>query len=151
MPDLPNPPMGRLDAFDVGPKKLTAVPPIDDPKDQAEPNKAKLQPVKPAKTDKPKRAKNGKQEPVDFWDIKPPGLFLVYFAGGKLFGFTDLGIRLIEVLFLVCFAAVAFLSLKSEIRPRATSLLTGSPTKRGSPRKWYGRRSGRRRFSGGPN
>jgi len=23
MPDLPNPPMGRLDAFDVGPKKLT--------------------------------------------------------------------------------------------------------------------------------
>src|SRR5437867_964170 len=58
----------------------------------------------------------------DFWDIKPPGLFLVYFAGGKLFGFTDLGIRLIEVLFLVCFAAVAFLSLKSEIRPRAAWL-----------------------------
>jgi hypothetical protein len=55
----------------AGPKKLTAVPPIDDPKDQTEPNKAKLQPVTPTQTDKPKRAKNGKQEPVDFWDVKP--------------------------------------------------------------------------------
>ncbi len=53
-----------------GAKKFVAVPPVDDPKDQTEPSKSKLQTAKPAQADKPKKAKNGNQEPVDFWDVK---------------------------------------------------------------------------------
>ena len=29
----------------------------------------------------------------DFWDIKPPGIFLFYFIAGKLFGFSEMRSR----------------------------------------------------------
>jgi hypothetical protein len=51
----------------------------------------------------------------DIWDIKPPGVFLLYLAGGEIFGFTDLGIHLFELLIVVCTAVVLFLSLRMAI------------------------------------
>jgi hypothetical protein len=58
----------------------------------------------------------------DLWDIKPPGIFLLYFLGGELFGFTDVGIHLFELAILVGFAVVAFLWLRFSIGPRAAWL-----------------------------
>jgi hypothetical protein len=58
----------------------------------------------------------------DFWDIKPPGIFLLYLAGGRLFGFTDVGIRVMELVILAGFAVLAFLWLRSGIGARAAWL-----------------------------
>jgi hypothetical protein len=37
----------------------------------------------------------------DFWDIKPPGIFLFYLAGGSLFGANEIGIHLFELLWML--------------------------------------------------
>lgn len=42
----------------------------------------------------------------DFWDIKQPGIYLFYLAGGSLFGFSETGIHLFELLYLLSFAIV---------------------------------------------
>jgi hypothetical protein len=51
----------------------------------------------------------------DIWDIKPPGVFLFYLAGGEMFGFTDVGIHLFELLIMVSTAVVSFLWLRPAI------------------------------------
>ena len=51
----------------------------------------------------------------DIWDIKPPGVFLLYLVGGEMFGFTDAGIHLFELLIMVSTAAVSFLLLRLAI------------------------------------
>jgi hypothetical protein len=58
----------------------------------------------------------------DFWDLKPPGIFLLYWLGGSLFGFNDVGIHLFELALLVGFALLAFLYLRDAIGPRAAWL-----------------------------
>ncbi len=42
----------------------------------------------------------------DFWDLRQPGLFGAYLAAGNLFGFTDAGVHLSELLALTAFACV---------------------------------------------
>lgn len=49
----------------------------------------------------------------DFWDLRQPGLFGVYLAAGKLFGFTDAGVHLFELILLTGFAA----ALPGVVRP----------------------------------
>ena len=58
----------------------------------------------------------------EFWDVKPPGIFLLYLAGGSIFGFTDLGIRLMEMAILTGFAVLSFLWLGPRIGYRAAWL-----------------------------
>jgi hypothetical protein len=29
---------------------------------------------------------------VDYWDFKQPGIYLIYFLAGRLFGFNEIGI-----------------------------------------------------------
>lgn len=48
----------------------------------------------------------------DFWDLKQPGIFFFYLAGGKLFGFTEVGIHLFELLYLVALSFILVVSLK---------------------------------------
>src|SRR5262245_65009137 len=40
----------------------------------------------------------------DIWDLKQPGIFWFYYVGGRLFGFTNLGIHAFE---LVCLLGAA--------------------------------------------
>ncbi|HEX4138479.1 MAG TPA: glycosyltransferase family 39 protein [Bryobacteraceae bacterium] len=58
----------------------------------------------------------------DYWDFKPPGIFFLYFLGGRIFGFTDLGMHLLELVILVSFAVIAFLCLRDRIGLRAAWL-----------------------------
>jgi hypothetical protein len=37
---------------------------------------------------------------VDLWDVKPPAVFAFYYLAGSLFGFTDRGIHLFELLWM---------------------------------------------------
>jgi hypothetical protein len=53
----------------------------------------------------------------DFWDVKQPGIYLFYMAGGVLLGFTEVGIHLFEVLWNLVFAA----GLQRFLRPRLRS------------------------------
>lgn len=48
----------------------------------------------------------------DFWDLKQPGIFVFYLFGGRLFGFTEVGIHLFELLVMLAFAATLILALK---------------------------------------
>ena len=49
---------------------------------------------------------------VDFWDLKKPGIYVFHAAAGMLFGFTEVGVHLFELLYLlvlsVCIAALAW-------------------------------------------
>lgn len=58
----------------------------------------------------------------DFWDIKPPGIFLWYLAGGKLFGFSDVGMHWFDLLYQCTFAAVMIFGLRSLVGPRVAAL-----------------------------
>ena len=42
----------------------------------------------------------------DIWDVKQPGIFLFYLAGGTLFGFSELGIHVFELVFWLLFSVV---------------------------------------------
>ena len=48
----------------------------------------------------------------DFWDVKQPGIYQFYRAGGTLFGFSELGIHLFELLYLMVFAVTMILALR---------------------------------------
>jgi hypothetical protein len=41
---------------------------------------------------------------VDLWDLKHPGIFLHFAAGGSLFGFNEIGIHLFELLWMLALA-----------------------------------------------
>lgn len=48
----------------------------------------------------------------DYWDIKQPGIFLFYLAGGKLLGFNEFGIHGSELLYFCTFAVVLMFTLR---------------------------------------
>lgn len=52
------------------------------------------------------RLSNGGMLYTDIWDVKQPGIFLFYLAGGKLFSFSEYGIHLFELLYWLLFAVV---------------------------------------------
>ena len=49
----------------------------------------------------------------DFWDIKQPGIFLFYEAGGRLFGFTSVGVHLLELIWMTAFAVVLLYAMRN--------------------------------------
>ncbi len=49
----------------------------------------------------------------DFWDVKQPGIFYFYFLAGTLFGFSEIGIHVFELIYMVFFSIILLLSLKN--------------------------------------
>lgn len=43
---------------------------------------------------------------VDYWDVKQPGIYLFFAAGGSLFGFTSWGVHLFEIAYWIAVSAV---------------------------------------------
>jgi hypothetical protein len=64
----------------------------------------------------------------DYWDIKQPGIFLFYLAGGKLFGFNEIGIHGFELLYMIGLAIVLIITLRDYLEQcwssAAAALLT---------------------------
>ena len=52
----------------------------------------------------------------DFWDFKQPGLYWWYLTGGRIFGFTELGLHVWELFGWLAFALVLAWSLRSRLR-----------------------------------
>ena len=48
----------------------------------------------------------------DFWDLKQPGIFYFYYLGGYLFGFSEVGIHLWELIYQLFLAILMTLSLR---------------------------------------
>jgi len=55
---------------------------------------------------------------VDFWDNKPPGVYVFYYVAGRLFGFTSFGVHLFELCWMLAFAVVMFAVLRSCLHGR---------------------------------
>ena len=60
----------------------------------------------------------------DIWDLKQPGIFLFYLMGGKLFGFSEFGIHLFELIYWLIFSTVLSITLKDYFRRPVFALLT---------------------------
>ncbi|MDW8353528.1 MAG: glycosyltransferase family 39 protein [Bryobacterales bacterium] len=58
----------------------------------------------------------------DFWDIKPPGIFLWFLAAGELFGFSDFGVRIFDILYQCTFAALMVWMLSPLVGGRTAAL-----------------------------
>src|SRR4029453_3997297 len=48
----------------------------------------------------------------DIFDVKQPGIFLFYIMGGSLFGFTEIGIHLFELIYWLGFSVFALITLR---------------------------------------
>jgi hypothetical protein len=59
----------------------------------------------------------------DFWDIKQPGIFVFYLIGGLSFGFTELGIHLFELIYMLILAVVLLVTVRTRLENRSTSPL----------------------------
>lgn len=59
----------------------------------------------------------------DFWDLKQPGIFIFYLLAGSLFGFTELGIHLFELLYWLAFSIISITCLKSYFDNRTVASL----------------------------
>jgi len=51
-----------------------------------------------------------------YWDNKQPGLYWFYLLAGRLFGFSESGIHLLELVYLLAFAAVAMAALRNAFK-----------------------------------
>jgi hypothetical protein len=58
-----------------------------------------------------------------FWDVKQPGIFYFYFAGGSLFGFDEVGIHLLELIWVLVFSLVLLFTLKPRFKDEALASL----------------------------
>lgn len=58
------------------------------------------------------RLLNGAMLYADIWDVKQPGIFYFYLTGGALFGFTEYGIHLFELLYWLLFSVVSVYLLR---------------------------------------
>ncbi len=59
----------------------------------------------------------------DFWDLKQPGIYWFYLLAGRLFGFTEAGIHLGELLYFLALAALMTLTLRRYYHRPATAFL----------------------------
>ncbi|MDE2572985.1 MAG: hypothetical protein KGM44_10755 [bacterium] len=57
----------------------------------------------------------------DFWDLKQPGIYLFYLAAGSLFGFSEFGVHLLELLVLLGFSVLLQRVLSSYLASRWAS------------------------------
>src|SRR5690348_14948706 len=58
----------------------------------------------------------------DFLDLKPPGIFLFYYAAGKLFGFDEMGVHTFELVWMALFAGVVVITLAKPFGTRIACL-----------------------------
>ena len=58
----------------------------------------------------------------DFWDLKPPGIFLFYYAAGRLFGFSEMGVHIFELLWMVFFGGILMIVLAKAFGTRIACL-----------------------------
>lgn len=54
----------------------------------------------------------------DFWDLKQPGIYLVHLFAGRLFGFGEVGVRLVELLLLLGLSGAMIHALRRSFEPR---------------------------------
>jgi len=60
----------------------------------------------------------------DIWDIKQPAIFIFFLIGGKLFGFTEVGIHLFELIYWLIFSIILQSTLKNYYRYKIFAQLT---------------------------
>ena len=60
----------------------------------------------------------------DVWDIKQPAIFVFYLTAGKLFGFTEIGVHLLELLYWLSFGVILTAGLKKYFINPFFALLT---------------------------
>jgi len=65
---------------------------------------------------------------VDLWDLKYPGIFLFFAAGGTLFGFTEIGIHLFELLWMLALAVAVRLTAGMFFRSRVAAAMAPALT-----------------------
>jgi hypothetical protein len=65
---------------------------------------------------------------VDLWDLKHPGIFLFFAAGGALFGFSEIGIHLFELLWMLALAVVVRLTAGQYLRSGVATALAPALT-----------------------
>lgn len=59
----------------------------------------------------------------DFWDLKQPGIFGFYLLGGSLFGFTEVGVHTLELLYMTTLAIILLVTLKNYFASRVVASL----------------------------
>lgn len=60
---------------------------------------------------------------LDYWGNKQPGLYVFYLLAGRLFGFTELGIHLFELIWMGVLALVLMITLRPYLQARWLSAL----------------------------
>ncbi|MGI9056916.1 MAG: hypothetical protein ACR2F2_14065 [Pyrinomonadaceae bacterium] len=60
----------------------------------------------------------------DIWDIKQPAIFVFYLVAGKLFGFTETGIHLLEIIYWLGFSLLLIFGLKKYFTNPLFAVLT---------------------------
>ena len=60
----------------------------------------------------------------DVWDIKQPAIFVFYLAAGKLFGFTEIGVHLLEIIYWLGFSFLLIIGLKKYFTNPLFAVLT---------------------------
>jgi hypothetical protein len=61
---------------------------------------------------------------VDLWDLKHPGVFFFFAAGGALFGFDEVGIHLFELSWMLSLAVIVRLVAGQYLRSRVAAALS---------------------------
>jgi hypothetical protein len=60
---------------------------------------------------------------TDFWDVKQPGIFLFFVAAGTLFGYTEVGIHLFELIYWLAFSIVLLATMGRQMKNPAFAAL----------------------------
>jgi hypothetical protein len=71
---------------------------------------------------------NGGAPYIDLWDLKHPGIFLFFAAGGAIFGFTEIGIHLFELLWMLALAVAVRLTAGMFLRSRVAAAMAPALT-----------------------
>lgn len=61
---------------------------------------------------------------IDLWDLKHPGIFFFFAAGGALFGFDEVGIHLFELCWMLILAVIVRLVAGQYVRSRVAAALS---------------------------
>lgn len=65
---------------------------------------------------------------VDYWDNKQPGLYAFYLLACRLFGFSEFGVHLLELIWMMAFAVVLMITLRPYLRAPWLSALAPAAT-----------------------
>lgn len=63
----------------------------------------------------------------DFWDMKPPGIYYFYYLGGLVFGFSEIGIHIFELLFWVLLSFILIKAFRFSNTFENKSIVSLSP------------------------